>query len=578
MDGGRIVTADWTRDLGLDAEGAAAMRRTLGHDGRERFEEDPYVLASPGFGGRFEIADGVAMGLRIELDDPMRVRAGLLEAMRAATSSQGHCVLPTADLVERTALLLGLPVEAIVPVLDELDGSSLVRTTYRGAEAYAPSALYRAEIGIAARIKRMAGCVPPWRVRDAKAAMTAADRFTGKPLKPSQRAAFEGVLASKVSVITGGPGVGKTTLLKAVLHAVRSAGARPRLGAPTGRAAMNMIDATGLTADTLHIMLGRDPKDGGFLHRPGNTLDCDLVVMDESSMTDVLLAWAVISAMPAHAALILIGDVDQLEPVGPGRAFADIIASGVVPVFRLTEILRQAAGSKIITNCHRINAGEQPELSTDPSASDFLFFRTRLEADAADRIVDLASRGLPGLLGIDATRDVQVLSPMNVRDLGTEHLQPMLQEAINADRGASVAGRWAAFSVGDKVLHTRNNYVIGVRNGEIGVVTAVDPRRGAVGVDYSGRTVVYDRESLGELKLGYAVSVHKSQGSEYPAVVMPVVNGHGFMLTRRLLLTACSRGKRMVALVGHVDALARAVANTRRDDRFTRLRELLEAA
>ena len=578
MDGGTTIGTNWAAALDLDDEDTATLRRTYGHAAEDALDEDPYLVAGPGFGVQFSKADKFAVERGVALQDPIRVRAGLYEVMRSATASQGHCLLLAEELAVQTAKLLGVPMAAVVPVLEGLDGSELVRIEYDGTDAYAPVRLHYAEKGIARRLRAMSQSRPPWQISNVAAALEAADRFTGKPLKPSQVTAFDGVLRSKISVITGGPGVGKTMLLKAVMHAIRSAGTQPRQAAPTGRAAMNMIDATGMNADTMHILLGRSEDGRGFRHGRDNLLDCDAVVLDETSMADVLLLWAVLQAMPAHAALILIGDVDQLEPVGPGRPFADIIASGAVPVFRLTEIQRQAKNSQIIVNCHRINAGEVPLLETNPAKSDFLFYRAESTHAVLDRVVDLASRGLPALLSIDATRDVQVLSAMNVRDLGANHLQAELRNAINTDRDEGVSTRYGTFSIGDKVMHTKNNYVVGVRNGEIGVVVDIHHMDSTATIDFSGRHIRYDSTAMTQLKFGYAVSVHKSQGSEYPAVVMPIVREQRFMLTRRLLLTGCSRARRMMVLVGHVDALAAAVKNVRNDNRRTQLRTLLEAA
>jgi exodeoxyribonuclease V alpha subunit len=498
--------------------------------------------------------------------------------MRKAQSERGHCLLPATELVTKTAKILGVGAHLVWPVLDDLDSSTLTRVVLNDQEAYAPTSIHEEERRIADAIKKMVKQRPPWHIKNSNDALATANTFTNKPLTPSQANAFHQALKCKISCLLGGPGVGKTTLLKALLHAVRSAGSTTKQAAPTGRAAMNIIDATGLDADTVHLILGISPTGRGFLHNKNNPLNCDLLVLDESSMADTSLLCGLIDALPPQAALILVGDINQLEPVGPGRPFADIIESTRVPVFLLKEILRQAADSHIITNSHRIVAGKMPEIETDPAKSDFLFYRIKDEHDIADHIVDLASRALPRLLDINPLRDIQILSPMNVRTLGTEHLQPLLQQAINPPSERCVGSRWATFCLGDKVLHTRNNYRIGVRNGEIGIVTSVDPASGTVCVDYSSRLVEYDEPSMAELRLGYAVSVHKSQGSEYPAVIMPMTVSHQYMLRRRLLLTAVSRARRMMVMVGHIDALAKAVANTREDHRYSQLRLLLEAA
>jgi exodeoxyribonuclease V alpha subunit len=442
-------------------------------------------------------------------------------------------------------------------------------------ESYAPRDLHFAERGIARTLLRLSAGRPPWQIANPEAALQVANRHTGKPLTGSQREAFLGVLKNKVSIITGGPGTGKTTLLRALLHALKRAGARPKQAAPTGRAAMNMIDATGMDAETVHLLLGRSDDGRGFRHGPDEPLDCDVMVVDEGSMMDVLLLHGLVSALPSHAALLLVGDNDQLEPVGPGRPFGDAIESGRIAVYRLTEIMRQAAGSRIITGCDAIRRGQVPKTSQNPAESDLLFYRVSDPNKVAATIVDLAARGIPKLLGIDALRDVQVLSPMNVRILGTTHLQPLLREAIDRTSGPEIRTRHGNFARGDKVLHVRNDYRIGVRNGEIGIIEGVEPRSGTVTVAYADRLVPYDRFAMEDLRHGYGVSVHKSQGSEYPAVIMPVVTEHAFMLRRRLLLTALSRGKQMTVMVGSEAALERAVANARDDSRHTNLKRLL---
>ena len=556
----------------------AALAKAHGTDGAKLVQADPYLLTHTVRGIGFKRADEIASGMGLQPEDTVRLRAGLAEAMRLASKDKGHCLLPERELVRLAASMLGVGMAKVAEALDGMDSTRLARVPTPEGPGRAPSRLDAQERRIAEVLRGMIGKPPPWRIPDREAALRAADAATGKPLSSGQREAFLGVLASRVSVVTGGPGVGKTTLLRALLHALGKARARARQTAPTGRAAMNMMDATGVDADTIHLLLGPAQGGKGFRHHRGNPLDCDVMFVDETSMADVPIIHALVDALPPHAALVMIGDVDQLEPVGPGRPFGDVIDSGRIPVFRLTEVRRQAAGSRIVTNCHLINAGAMPVLSTDPAASDFLFYRVKDEGAVAERVVDLAARGLPKLLGIDAIRDVQVLSTMNVRTLGTEHMQPMLRAAMNPPRGDQVSNGRTEFGIGDKVIHTRNNYDLGVRNGEIGIVTAVDPRERTVTVAYAKRSVAYDQDGMQELRLGYAITVHKSQGSEYQAVVMPIVNGHRFMLRRRLLLTACSRARRMLVLVGHIDALAKAVEDSWTEPRYTQLRALLEAA
>ena len=566
------------RGIGMTTSQLVALNKAHGAKGAKLVQADPYLLIHTVKGIGFQRADVLAAGLGVEPEDEIRIVAGIFETMRLASEQSGHCLMPEAELEWRSAKLLKIDMARIATVIATMDESRLEKVATPTGAARAIPRLAAAERRIAEVVLRIAGERPPWQIRDMDAALRDADIATGKPLTGGQRLAFAGVLRSKVSIVNGGPGVGKTTLMRAILHALSSVHCKPRLTAPTGRSAMNMMDATGIEADTINLILGQGSNGRRFRYHRGNPLVCDILFVDESSMADVTIISALLDALPKRAGLVMIGDIDQLEPVGPGRPFGDIIDSGTVPVFRLTEVKRQAANSRIKTNCHLMNEGLMPVFDNNPDTSDFLFFRVKEEAVILDRIIDLASRGLPKLLGVDAVRDVQVLSPMNVRNLGVDHMQPPLRAAMNPNPGEEIDSRWVKLGVGDKVIHTKNNYRINVRNGEIGIVRKIDVTKGLISVEYGRRIVEYDEEAMGEVRLGYAVSVHKSQGSEYPAVVMPMVVGHQFMLRRRLLRTAASRARRMMVMIGHIDALAKAVADVRTEPRYTQLKALLEAA
>ncbi|MCW5831256.1 MAG: AAA family ATPase [Labilithrix sp.] len=400
-------------------------------------------------------------------------------------------------------------------------------------------------------------------------------------LADEQRLAVERAARCPLLVVTGGPGVGKTTIVKAILSVFERAGVVSRLAAPTGRAAKRMSEATGRVAATLHRLLEFDPKTGAFKRDAKRPIDASAIVVDESSMVDVWMADALTQAVAEGARLVLVGDVDQLPSVGPGSVLRDAIASGVVPCVRLVKIFRQAEKSLIVQNAHRINAGEAPVVPEkgDPSA-DFFMMERRDADDARGVIVDLVTRHIPRRFGLDPVRDIQVLTPMNRGAAGTAVLNEALQAALNPSAPGLARGK-VTFRVGDKVMQLRNDYDKNVYNGDVGVVASVDEQADALVVRFDdgadAREVPYDGRALDELALAYACTVHKSQGSEYPAVVLPLLASHFVMLSKNLVYTAVTRGKRLVVLVADPRALQIALAEQRRDDRQTRLAPRIRA-
>ena len=396
-------------------------------------------------------------------------------------------------------------------------------------------------------------------------------------LAASQRAAIEMALRSKAMVITGGPGVGKTTLLDAILRILAAKGTKILLAAPTGRAAKRMTEQTGIEAKTIHRLLEIDPKTGGFRRGADNPLDCDLLVIDETSMVDISLMFSLAKAIPARSALLLVGDVDQLPSVGPGQVLDDIINSGAIPVARLTEVFRQAAESRIVVNAHRINRGEMPEWPKRGEDLDFWFVEADDPEKGAAKVVEIVRDRIPRRFGLDPIRDIQVLCPMQRGALGARSLNADLQKALNPNPPAKIEKFGSIFAPGDKIMQTENDYDRDVFNGDLGTVLRIDEVEGLLVAGFDGREVEYPFGELDTVVPAYATTIHKSQGSEYPAVVITLATQHYTMLARNLVYTAVTRGKRLVVIVGQRRAMAIAVRSGGGRKRWTKLREWLTA-
>ena len=562
---------------GVGTSRAVRIFKTYGADAVQVISENPYRLARDIRGIGFKSADQIAMRLGIAKTAMIRARAGIGYAL-AEAMDEGHCGLPMDELRELAAALLEIAVEVVdAAIVLELADGAVIGDTALGRPCLFLAGLYRAEQGIAERLLRLGNGSPPWSRIDPAKAIPWVEQKTGLILAASQREAVRLALCSKVLVITGGPGVGKTTLVNAILEILRARTQSIALAAPTGRAAKRMREATGLEARTLHRLLEADPARGGFKRHEEHQLDCELLVVDEVSMVDVPLLHSLLKAVPARAALILVGDVDQLPSVGPGQVLADIIASAAVPVVRLTEVFRQAAQSRIITNAHRINQGLMPEPGQAPG-SDFHLVRCQDPEDGVAKLLEIVARRIPARFGLDPIRDVQVLCPMNRGGLGARSLNLELQRLLNPPGEARVERFGWIFGPGDKVMQVVNDYEKEVFNGDLGFVTAVDAEAGELLVDFDGREVAYDFGELDELVLAYATTVHKAQGSEYPAVVIPVTTQHYPMLQRNLLYTAVTRGRQLVVLVAQPKAVAIAVKGRLERRRWSKLGEWLTAA
>ena len=551
----------------LHAHGASTSRavriyKTYGEQAIEVVRANPYQLARDIHGIGFKSADIIARKLGIGLDSPLRAAAGLRHALHEA-GGDGHCGLPENDLVGQTCELLEVEEPIVADALAvSLEKGDVERETV-GSETliYLPG-MRNSEAGIATRIVALAEQPPAFPAIDLDGAVLWYETKSGRHLSASQREALGQALKSRVFIITGGPGVGKTTLLDAILSILRAKKVRCRLCAPTGRAAQRLGEATGMEARTIHRLLEFGPGGKGFLRNEQQPIEGDLLVADECSMIDVPLMHSLLRALPPAASLLLVGDVDQLPSVGPGLVLRHLIESRQVPTARLTEVFRQAAESRIITNAHRINSGQMPELEAPTDEhNDFYFIEREEPEHIAATLAELVGKRIPQRWNLDAIRDIQVLSPTHRGAIGARQLNAHLQETLNPLRPSDpVAEKFGwQFRPRDKVIQTQNNYDKEVYNGDLGFIDRVDLEEGEVTVRFDTRTVVYAFAELDELAPAYAITIHKSQGSEFPAVVIPLAMSQYLLLQRNLLYTGITRGRKLVVIVGQRRALRMAV-------------------
>jgi exodeoxyribonuclease V alpha subunit len=567
---------------GVSAAYSAKIYKQYGDQSIEIVRENPYRLAHDIYGVGFITADKIAQNLGIDRNSLIRAKAGLIYILNQLTE-EGHVYYPESQLIHKAKEILSVDEEIIIQAvkelskekelfLEDLDPDGNLKAVY-----LAP--FHVAETGVAQMLMNLKESSSNIRPIHPEKAIEWVQQKLNIELAQRQEEAILLAATSKVLIITGGPGTGKTTLITAVLRIFQQLKLRILLAAPTGRAAKRMNEATGWEAKTIHRLLEYSPRKGGFKKDQDDPLEADVVIIDETSMVDTLLMYHLLKAIPSHAHLILVGDVDQLPSVGPGNVLKDIIRSGRFTVVRLTEIFRQAQESMIVVNAHKVNQGQLPVLKEidKPEKTDFQFIQEEDPEKILQNILDLCSETIPRQFRFHPLREIQVLAPMHKGIIGVANLNIELQKRLNPGQPGITHGAWN-FRIGDKVMQIVNNYDKDVFNGDIGLISKIDSEEREVMIDFDGRLVTYDYSDLDEVVLAYAVSVHKSQGSEYPVVILPVVTQHYMLLQRNLIYTGITRAKKLVIMIGTKKALAIAIRNNKPQRRYTLLSERLAAS
>ena len=568
----------FTQTYGISVAKTVNIYRKYGADAVAIIKADPYRLCRDIWGIGFTTADRIAMAVGLPKDSPLRARAAIVYTLETEAEEGGHCFTTEPDLLLHAQDLVGIPVEILADALrSEIDSGRVVSESddaggTNGRRVYLRR-LHAAEIRVARRLVAMSRVPRSFPPIAADRAIAWAEKRAGFTLAPAQMMALKRTLESKVSIITGGPGVGKTTIIRALVDIYSARRLRLVLAAPTGRAAKRMSEAVGgVETSTLHRLLKYNPQTNAFLFDEDNPLAGDVFIFDETSMVDINLMADLVAALPASATVVLVGDTDQLPSVGPGNVLKDLIASGVITASRLTDIFRQDSTGLIVRNAHRVNAGQPFELRR--GETDFYFVAAEDPEKVLSLVLDFMVERVPGHFRMDPLKDIQVLTPMRRNLLGTENLNAVIQRRLNGS-GAAVPRGATLFRVGDRVMQLRNNYDKDVFNGDVGFVKAVVPDDKSLVVDFDGRPVEYKSGDLDELTLAYATTIHKSQGSEYPVVIVLLHSQHYMLLQRNLLYTAITRGRRLVLVVGAPWAVKKAIETNTVAERRTTLAERL---
>jgi exodeoxyribonuclease V alpha subunit len=592
------------QSCGIGANRAVRIYKTYGDRAVEIVKQNPYRLATDIWGIGFQTADQIALKMGMDRNSPLRAQAAVLYVLQEF-SGDGHVGYPEEGVVQAAINATQIHRDIIVAAVEAARSSGeIVRDSPIGDLGFAIGdlknseqqshitnhksqgenqpwlflkPLFLAELGVARQVRALREDAHPLPKIDVEAALGWVEKRMKLTLAETQRAAIRAAATEKVMVITGGPGTGKSTIVRGILDIFTAKGMRIAVAAPTGRAAKRLCEVTGRDARTIHRLLEYDPGLGRFRRDRETPLEMDLLVVDEASMVDIVLMNQLLRAVPPHACLVLVGDVDQLPSVGPGSVLGDLIESGVIPVVRLTEIFRQAEQSWIVRAAHAVNHGEMPESSPKPDG-DFFFIEANEPEAILERVIAMVRERIPQRFKIDPLRDVQVLSPMNRTELGVTNLNEKMQKTLNPPDAAKkeVQRFGVSFRTGDKVMQMKNNYTKEVYNGDIGKIVSVDLAEQMLTINYDGREVPYEFNELDELQLAYATTIHKSQGNEYPAVIIPMHTQHYVMLQRNLLYTGITRGKKLVALVGSRKALALAVQRQDTSRRNSLLRQRLQ--
>ncbi len=555
---------------GVGTARAIRIYKTYGDNAVAIVKENPYRLAQDIHGIGFKTADVLAERLGIARDAPIRAQAGVCHVLQTLCD-YGHCAAEHQNLVDSSHKLLAIPTPQIEDAIThQINEKRLIADSITDVPCLFPAALYQAESKIADYLLHLKQGPPPWQDIDAKKAIDWVSRKTMLQLSPSQYQALITLFQHKVSIITGGPGVGKTTIINNLVKILQARHLKVTLCAPTGRAAKRISETTQRTAKTIHRLLNFQPGSYTALYNQDNPLVTDVLIVDESSMIDIKLFYQLLKAVPRHAALILVGDIDQLPSVGPGLLLADLIKSRVITTVRLTEIFRQATQSKIILNAHRINAGQLP-LSNEGEDCDFYTLYCETPEEIHAKLLELVTKRLPEHYQCNPITDIQVLSPMNRGGLGSQGLNLDLQSQLNGDASPKLTRYGRTFAPGDKIIQLVNNYDKKVFNGDIGFIEHINLEEKILKIRFEQRILDYDTDELDEINLAYTISIHKSQGSEFPIIIIPIATQHYALLARNLLYTAVTRGKKLVILITQKKAISIAIKNNRHTNRLTKL-------